>query len=272
MFDLGTKTERKNMRSVKGKLELRTVTSTKQRSACGGRHASSATVVGGRRGRLQVSARAMEKDVGIMGTKAGMTSVFTDDGKMVPVTVIGLKDGGNVVTQIKTTETDGYNAVQVGYDQKRESLLTKPELGHLKKNDCPPMRHLYEFKLQDIPEGIEVGKELDPTEMFSVGDKVDVAGNTIGKGFAGGIKRHGFSRGLMSHGSKSHREHGTTGPGSTPGRVYPGTKHPGQMGNKRSKTKKLEVVQVEKDLIVVKGAIPGKPGNLMTVTKAKGKV
>merc|ERR1711937_768750 len=106
-----------------------------------------------------------------------------------------------------------------------------------------------------IPEGIEVGKELDPTEMFSVGDKVDVAGNTIGKGFAGGIKRHGFSRGLMSHGSKSHREHGTTGPGSTPGRVYPGTKH-------------LEVVQVEKDLIVVKGAIPGKPGNLMTVTKA----
>ena len=260
------------MRSVKGKLELRTVTSTKQRSACGGRHASSATVVGGRRGRLQVSARAMEKDVGIMGTKAGMTSVFTDDGKMVPVTVIGLKDGGNVVTQIKTTETDGYNAVQVGYDQKRESLLTKPELGHLKKNDCPPMRHLYEFKLQDIPEGIEVGKELDPTEMFSVGDKVDVAGNTIGKGFAGGIKRHGFSRGLMSHGSKSHREHGTTGPGSTPGRVYPGTKHPGQMGNKRSKTKKLEVVQVEKDLIVVKGAIPGKPGNLMTVTKAKGKV
>jgi len=272
VFDLGTKTERKNMRSVKGKLELRTVTSTKQRSACGGRHASSATVVGGRRGRLQVSARAMEKDVGIMGTKAGMTSVFTDDGKMVPVTVIGLKDGGNVVTQIKTTETDGYNAVQVGYDQKRESLLTKPELGHLKKNDCPPMRHLYEFKLQDIPEGIEVGKELDPTEMFSVGDKVDVAGNTIGKGFAGGIKRHGFSRGLMSHGSKSHREHGTTGPGSTPGRVYPGTKHPGQMGNKRSKTKKLEVVQVEKDLIVVKGAIPGKPGNLMTVTKAKGKV
>jgi len=224
------------------------------------------------RGRLQVSARAMEKDVGLMGTKAGMTSVFTEEGKMVPVTVIGLKDGGNVITQIKTKETDGYNAVQVGYDQKRESLLTKPELGHLKKNDCPPMRHLYEFKLQDIPEGLEVGKELDPTEMFAVGDKVDVAGKTVGKGFAGGIKRHGFKRGLMSHGSKSHREHGTTGPGSTPGRVFPGTKHPGQMGDKRAKTKKLEVVQVEKDLIVVKGSIPGKPGNLMTVTKAKGKV
>lgn len=226
----------------------------------------------GRRLGLTVEARAMEKDVGLMGTKAGMTSIFTEEGKMIPVSVIGLKEGGCYVTQIKTTETDGYNAVQVGYDQKRETLLTKPELGHLKKNGCPPLRHLAEFKLEAIPEGLEVGSELDPTEMFSVGDKVDVAGKTVGKGFAGGIKRHGFSRGLMSHGSKSHREHGTTGPGSTPSRVYPGTKHPGQMGDKRQKVKKLEVIKVEKDMIVVKGSIPGKPGNLMTVTKAKGKV
>jgi len=213
----------------------------------------------------------MEKDVGVMGTKAGMTSVFTDDGKMVPVTVIGFKDGGNVVTMIKTEETDGYNAVQVGYDKKREKLLTKPELGHLGKHDLPPMRHLSEYKLESIPEELEVGAELDPTELFQVGDKVDVAGKTIGKGFSGPIRKYKFKRGLMSHGSKSHREHGTTGPGSTPGRVYPGTKHAGQWGNTRTKIKKLEVVQVEKDMIVVKGACPGKPGNLLSVTKAKGK-
>lgn len=225
----------------------------------------------GRKQGLVIQARAMEKSVGVMGTKAGMTSVFLKDGRMVPATVIGLKDGGNVVTQIKTKETDGYNAVQVGYDVAREKLLTKPELGHLKKNDLPNMRHLMEFKLEDIPEEMEVGAELDPTELFAVGDKVDVAGKTIGKGFAGPIKKYGFHRGPMSHGSKSHREHGTTGPGSTPARVYPGVKHAGQMGDKRRKVKKLEVIQVEKDLIVVKGAIPGKPGNLMTVTKAKGK-
>merc|ERR1712118_204812 len=110
-----------------------------------------------RRGR---SARPVQKDVGLMGTKAGMTSVFTEEGKKIPVTVIGLKDGGNVITQIKTTETDGYNAVQVGYDQKRETLLTKPELGHLKKNECPPMRTLAEFKLENIPEGLEVAQSL----------------------------------------------------------------------------------------------------------------
>ena len=121
----------------------------------------------------------------------------------------------------------------------------------------------------DIEIGVDANVDIDMNG--GVGDKVDVAGKSVGKGFAGGIKRHGFSRGLMSHGSKSHREHGTTGPGSTPSRVYPGTKHPGQMGNKRSKVKKLEVIQVEKDLIVVKGSVPGKPGNMMTVTKAKGK-
>lgn len=219
-----------------------------------------------------MEARAVEKDVGVMGTKAGMTSVFTDEGKMVPVSVIGMKKGGNVVTQVKTKETDGYNAVQVGYEEVREKLLTKPEVGHLKKNELPPLRQLAEFKLEEMPEeAYTVGTELDPTELFSVGDKVDVAGVTVGKGFSGPIKRYGFHRGPMSHGSKSHREHGTTGPGSTPARVYPGVKHAGQMGNKRTKIKKLEVVQVEKDMIVVKGAVPGKPGNLLTVTKAKGK-
>jgi len=269
---MGEKEKRKRLRGA-AKME------TTSMKLGGLRGAGARRVRGGgaaRRGRsarpVQVCARAVEKDVGLMGTKAGMTSVFTEEGKKIPVTVIGLKDGGNVITQIKTTETDGYNAVQVGYDQKRETLLTKPELGHLKKNECPPMRTLAEFKLENIPEGLEVGAELDPTALFSVGDKVDVAGKSIGKGFAGAIKKYGFKRGLMTHGSKSHREHGTTGPGSTPGRVFPGTKHPGQMGDKRVKVKKLEVIQVEKDLIVVKGAIPGKPGNLMTVTKAKGKV
>merc|ERR1711871_1858694 len=164
----------------------------------------SARAAQGRSFRLNVTARALERDVGLMGTKAGMTSIFSDDGKMTPCTVVGLKSGC-FVTHIKTVETDG----------------------------CPALRHLAELKREQIPEGLEVGAELDPTEMFSVGDKVDVAGKSVGKGFAGGIKRHGFSRGLMTHGSKSHREHGTTGPGSTPSRVYPGTKHPGQMGDKR---------------------------------------
>merc|ERR1719439_422343 len=188
---------------------------------------------------------------------------------MTPCTVVGLKSGC-FVTHIKTVETDGYNAVQVGYDEKRESLLTKPELGHLKKNGCPPLRHLAEFKLEQIPEGLEVGAELDPTEMFSVGDKVDVAGKSVGKGFAGGIKRHGFSRGLMTHGSKSHREHGTTGPGATPSRVYPGVKHPGRMGGKTTTVQNLKILKVEDNYVAIAGSVPGKKGNLLSITKAKG--
>eukprot|EP00241_Pyramimonas_parkeae_P011015 CAMPEP_0114245862 /NCGR_PEP_ID=MMETSP0058-20121206/12139_1 /TAXON_ID=36894 /ORGANISM="Pyramimonas parkeae, CCMP726" /LENGTH=261 /DNA_ID=CAMNT_0001358977 /DNA_START=225 /DNA_END=1010 /DNA_ORIENTATION=- len=222
-----------------------------------------------RAARLVVRANTLEAGVGIFGNKAGMTQVFTEAGKVVPVTVISVGDG-NHVTMVKTGETDGYNAVQVGYNLSKEKHLTKPELGHLGKSECPPLRHLGEFRVKST-EGFEAGQKLDWASMFSEGDLVDVQGTSVGKGFQGGIKRHNFKRGLMSHGSKSHREHGSTGPGSTPGRIYPGTKEPGQMGNKTVKERKLTVVKVdaENNCVLVKGSVPGKPGNLLRITPAK---
>lgn len=206
--------------------------------------------------------------VGIFGTKAGMTTLYKD-GLAVPATVIALEEG-NVVTQVKTGETDGYAAVQVGYQAVRESKLTKPEAGHCKKAGAPALRHLREFKLKDVS-SYEPGQVLAVEELFSVGQAVDVAGVSIGKGFQGGIKRWGFARGNMTHGSKSKREHGSIGPGSTPGRVFPGVKMPGHMGAQRVKVRKAEVllVDAEKRAIVVKGSVPGKPGNVVEITPSK---
>eukprot|EP00963_Diacronema_lutheri_P002044 scaffold131_cov335-Pavlova_lutheri.AAC.31 len=172
--------------------------------------------------------------------------------------------------QVKTMDTDGYNAVQVGYGSAKEKHLTKPELGHLEKAGLQPLRNLTEFKLDSV-EDFEVGQKLNLSEIFKSGDLVDVSGTSIGKGFQGGIKRHNFKRGLMTHGSKSHREHGSTGASATPARVYPGTKLPGQMGNETVKVRKLKVVQVDDDkgCLVVKGSVPGKPGNLLRIAPAK---
>jgi len=223
----------------------------------------------GARGSLVVMANTLEAGVGIFGNKAGMTQVFTEDGKVVPVTVVSVNDG-NVVTMVKTSESDGYNAVQVGYTISKEKHLTKPELGHLAKSGAPPLRHLGEFRVASV-DGFEAGQKLDWAEMFSEGDLVDVQGTSIGKGFQGGIKRHGYKRGLMTHGSKSHREHGSYGPGTTPGRIYPGTKEPGQMGNVTVKERKVQIVKVdaENNCVLVKGSLPGKPGNLLRITPAK---
>lgn len=206
--------------------------------------------------------------VGVFGTKAGMTTLYVN-GLAVPATVIALEEG-NVVTQVKTTETDGYNAVQVGYQAVKETKLTKPELGHCQKAGTAPMRRLREFKLKDVS-GYEPGQALAVDELFKAGDFVDVAGTSIGKGFQGGIKRWNFARGNMTHGSKSKREHGTIGPGTTPGRVFPGAKMPGQMGAERVKLRKSEVllVDVEKRAIVVKGSVPGKPGNVVEISPSK---
>lgn len=206
--------------------------------------------------------------MGIFGTKAGMTTLYKD-GLAVPATIIALEEG-NVVTQIKTAETDGYNAVQVGYQEVKESKLTKPEVGHCTKAGTAPLRHLREFKVKDLPE-YEPGQALPIEELFKAGDQVDVAGMSIGKGFQGGIKRWNFARGLMTHGSKSKREHGTIGPGTTPGRTFPGLKMPGQMGAQRVKVRKSEVllVDTEKRAIVVKGSVPGKPGNVLEITPSK---
>lgn len=210
-----------------------------------------------------------EAGIGVMGTKLGMMSYFEPDGTVVPVTVVGFREG-NIVTQVKTEATDGYDAVQIGYRRVRDKKLTKPELGHLQKSGLIPMRHLQEFRLQSI-DGFEAGQKLAFEEIFNEGDLVDVSGTTIGKGFQGGIKRHNFRRGAMTHGSKSHRQLGSIGAGTTPGRVYKGKKMPGRMGGTTRKIRKLKIVKIDNDLrvVMIKGAVPGKPGNLLRVAPAK---
>lgn len=217
-------------------------------------------------GGLKVEAR-YDAGVGVFGNKAGMTQLFTDEGLCVPVTVIAVQ-AGNVVTQVKTEDTDGYNAVQVGYDQVADYKITKPEVGHCAKAGVPPMRHLEEFRLQGAPQH-ELGQQLNPTDIFKEDDLVDVRGTSIGKGWQGAVKKYGFSRGLMTHGSKSHRQHGSVGAGTTPGRIYPGKKMHSQMGNETVTARKLKVMRVEDDCIIVKGSVPGKRGNLLRVAPAK---
>ncbi|KAI9187363.1 hypothetical protein LWI28_027266 [Acer negundo] len=199
---------------------------------------------------------SIEAGVGVMGTKLGVMSYFEPNGTVVPVTVVGFREG-NIVTQIKTDATDGYDAVQVGYRRVRDRKLTKPEMGHLEKSGVIPLRHLQEFRLQSL-EGFETGQKLDFEELFKEGDIVDVSGTTIGKGFQGGIKRHNFKRGPMTHGSKSHRALGSIGAGTTPGRVYKGKKMPGRMGGTKRKIRKLKIVKIDNDLrvVMIKGAVP----------------
>lgn len=204
--------------------------------------------------------------IGILGTKLGMTQVFDKEtGNAIPVTVV--QAGPCVVTQIKTKETDGYISVQIGYGEVKEKALSKPEIGHLKKVGATPLRHLKEYRLEKA-EDYELGKALDISQIFSTDATVDVSGKSMGRGFAGYHKRHNFSRGLMSHGSKSHRAPGSTGAGTTPGRVYPGKKMAGRYGGKQVTTRKLKVVRVdaEQNLLLIKGAIPGKPGSLLSIS------
>lgn len=221
---------------------------------------------------MVVQARQHEAGVGIFGTKAGMMTFFTPEGAAVPATVIALEEG-NVVTAVKSTTTDGYDAVQVGYKVVTQRKVNRPERGHLDKAGCEPMKHLREFKLRDADKvaSFQPGQALDIGEMFKEGDKVDVAGTTVGKGFQGSIKRWGMKRGAMTHGSKSHREHGSTGPGTTPGRNFPGLHMAGQMGNVRRKVRSLQVLKVdlERRAIVVQGSVPGKAGNLLEIAPAK---
>ncbi|GAB4320255.1 MAG: 50S ribosomal protein L3 [Leptolyngbyaceae cyanobacterium] len=205
--------------------------------------------------------------VGILGTKLGMTQVFDETGKAIPVTVV--QAGPCPVTQIKTVETDGYSAIQVGFKEVAEKALTKPELGHLAKSNSAPLRHLHEYRLEDASQ-YELGQQIT-VEQFAAGQAVDVIGTSIGRGFAGYQKRHNFKRGPMAHGSKNHRLPGSTGAGTTPGRVYPGKRMAGQLGNTRVTIRKLTVVRVdtERNLLLIKGAVPGKPGALVNVVPAK---
>lgn len=199
-----------------------------------------------------------------------MTQIFTADGLAVPATVVSYS-GGNVVTAVRTSATDGYSAVQVGFSECKEKALSKPELGHLKKSGAPPLRTLVEFRLKGDAEGFEPGQAIDCSAAFEVGEKVDVAGTSIGKGFQGTIKRWNHKRGLMTHGSKSKRQHGSIGSSATPSRVLPGLRMAGRMGGERVKVRGLEILSVEAELgaLVLKGSIPGKVGNVVEITKAK---
>lgn len=202
--------------------------------------------------------------LGILGTKLGMTQIFDQEsGIAIPVTVI--QAGPCTVTQIKTKQTDGYNAVQLGYGEVKPKALNKPELGHLAKSDAPTLRHLKEYRLDDTSQ-YQLGTTIQ-ADLFEVGQLVDVSGKSIGRGFTGYQKRHNFKRGPMSHGSKNHRLPGSTGAGTTPGRVYPGKKMAGQHGDKKVTIRKLAVVQIdpERNILLIKGAVPGKPGALLNI-------
>ena len=202
----------------------------------------------------------------IMGKKLGMTQVFLEDGTVVPVTVV--EAGPCIVTQKKTEETDGYNAIQVGYGDIREGLLTKPVAGHFNKAGVALKRHLCEFHVDDTAP-YELGQEIK-ADVFAKGDIVDVQGTSKGKGFQGTIKRHGGSRGPMTHGSKSKRRPGSGGAGSFPSRVIKGKAMPGHMGVDTVTVQNLEIVGVDtdKNVLLLKGAVPGARGGLLSIMKA----
>lgn len=205
--------------------------------------------------------------VGILGTKLGMTQIFDEAGKAIPVTVV--QAGPCPVTQIKTQQTDGYTAIQVGYGEVAQKALNKPELGHLAKSGAPPLRHLHEYRLDNTGD-YQLGQPIK-VDIFTPGQIVDVMGTSIGKGFAGYQRRHNFGRGPMSHGSKNHRLPGSVGAGTTPGRVYPGKRMAGRLGGKQVTIGKLTIVRVdaERNLLLIKGAVPGKKGALLSITPAK---
>ena len=203
---------------------------------------------------------------GILGKKVGMTQIFTANGELIPVTVIEATP--NVVLQVKTTETDGYEAIQLGYQDKREVLANKPAKGHVAKANTAPKRFIKEFKDVELGE-YEVGQEIK-VDVFAEGDIINVTGISKGKGYQGVIKRHGQSRGPMSHGSRYHRRPGSMGP-VDPNRVFKGKKLAGQMGGDRVTIQNLEVVRVdlEKNVILIKGNVPGSKKSLVQIKSAK---
>ena len=199
----------------------------------------------------------------ILATKVGMTQIFDENGTLVPVTV--LQAGPCVVTQVKTVANDGYSAVQVGFTDKREKLVSKPVKGHFDKAGVSYKRYVREFRFENAEE-YSVKDEIK-ADIFAAGDKIDATAISKGKGFQGAIKRHGQHRGPMAHGSKFHRHQGSNGSATTPGRVFKGKGMPGHMGSKRITIQNLEVVRVDVDnnLILVKGAVPGAKKSLVTL-------
>lgn len=207
--------------------------------------------------------------LGVIGKKLGMTQVYDENGLVVPVTVVQVEP--LTVTQVKTVETDGYTAIQVGTVACKEKSLTKAQIGHLKKNELPALKMLKEFRVPDASK-YNVGDLIDLSVLDGVA-KVDVTGRSIGKGFQGTVKRHNFSRGPMAHGSKNHREPGSIGAGTTPSRVYKGKRMAGNMGDEQVTVAKLKVVKVdtEKNIILIKGSLPGSEGKMVVITPSRTK-
>ncbi len=207
--------------------------------------------------------------LGVIGKKLGMTQVYDENGLVVPVTVVLVEP--LTVTQVKTLETDGYTAIQVGTVACKEKSLTKAQIGHLKKNDLPALKMLKEFRVPDASK-YNVGDLIDLSVLDGVA-KVDVTGRSIGKGFQGTVKRHNFSRGPMAHGSKNHREPGSIGAGTTPSRVYKGKRMAGNMGDEQVTVAKLKVVKVdtERNIILIKGSLPGSEGKMVVITPSRTK-
>ncbi|HBN07982.1 MAG TPA: 50S ribosomal protein L3 [Cyanobacteria bacterium UBA8530] len=203
--------------------------------------------------------------LGLIGRKLGMTQVFDPQGQVVPVSVI--QAGPCTVTQIKTMASEGYNALQIGFGDSKTKHLTKGQQGHLEKAG-KLLRTLREFRFEGV-EGYQIGQELK-ADLFTEGQLVDVIGTSIGKGFAGMMKRHHSGRGPMAHGSKFHRHPGSIGAGTTPGRVYKGASMPGHLGNERTTVRRLQVIRVdvEKNVMLIKGAIPGAEGGLILIRPA----
>jgi len=205
--------------------------------------------------------------IGLLGNKIGMTQIFDESGNIIPVTI--LKVGPCVVTQVKTNSKDGYDSIQIGYGSVSSKSLSQPKLGHLQKSNIQPLKYLKEFKVSEEDQ-FEIGQVLN-VDAFSPGQFVNIKGKSIGKGFSGLQKRHNFTRGPMTHGSKNHRAPGSIGMGTTPGRVLPGKKMAGQLGNQTTTIKKLKVIQInsEENILVIKGSVPGKPGNLLSIVPSK---
>jgi large subunit ribosomal protein L3 len=204
-------------------------------------------------------------NIGILGNKIGMTQIFDKNGDVISVTVI--KTGPCVITQIKSLENCGYNAIQVGYTEisANSKSLTKPRLGHFNKVNLPAYRFLKEFRMENLND-YKVG-EIFTVENFKIGQFVNISGLSIGKGFAGNVKRNNFGTGPKTHGSKHHRLQGSLGAGTTPGRVFPGKKMSGHLGNTQVTIKSLQIIDIDtkENLLIVKGAIPGKSGNLVSI-------
>ena len=206
--------------------------------------------------------------LGLIGNKIGMTQIFDELGNIVPVTI--LKVGPCIITQIKTKEKDGYDSIQMGYGNISAKSLTQPQMGHLQKSNIQPLKYLKEFRFRNEDQEFQIGQVLN-VDLFTQGQSVSIQGKSIGKGFSGLQKRHNFTRGPMTHGSKNHRAPGSIGMGTTPGRVLPGKKMAGQLGNKILTVKNLKIIQINRDknILVIKGSVPGKPGNVLRIIPSK---